>query len=162
MKRGIELSCEWFESPLYAIEDCTMFVHSARHGFLQLRELPCRCLTHLQPPTFLHTSSRTTSSRHIMASLLLASGPPYFVEQDSEHSRSAYHSVSMHPDYRNMSLEELRVQAYNAGQTTTTKPTAKRFPDNFVFSVHPVAGPIHCRKPIRASRDDASYPEEPN
>jgi hypothetical protein len=85
-----------------------------------------------------------------MADLSRASGAPYLVE-----GNDAYQSISMHPLCQDMSLEELRVQAYSAGQTTTiTKPTSTRTPDSFVFRVHPVAGPIHCRKPIRASRDD--------
>jgi hypothetical protein len=126
-------------------------------------------LTHLAPHTLLHSTSRTTATRHIMAAPSQVSGPPYHVEQSSISGKDYYQSISMHPNYRNMSFEELRVQAYSAGQTASTKPTSTRIPDSFVFSVYPVAGPIHCRKPIRASRDATrkyvnamSYPEEPN
>jgi hypothetical protein len=96
-----------------------------------------------------------------MTSRSLASGPPYLVS-----ANEAYQSISMHPARQNVSFEELRMQEYIAGRIIT-KHDSTRIPDSVVFRVNPVAGPIHCRNPIRASRDDSRkyvnsmpYPKE--
>jgi hypothetical protein len=90
-----------------------------------------------------------------MASLSEVSGPPYHIEGvEGVHSmKVAHQSISMHPSCRDMSFEELRMQEYSAGRITT-KPETTTIPDSSVFKLHPAAAPTHCRKSIRASRDD--------
>ena len=111
----------------------------------------------------------TRCKPHDMASVNQIPRPPYLNEADANdgaHAYVAYQSVSMHSSCRNMSFEELRLQEYNARQKTT-KPSATNTPTSFASKVYPVAGPTHCRKLVRASRDDTrryatatSYPEE--
>jgi hypothetical protein len=95
-----------------------------------------------------------------MASFLIPPEPPYFIVEN-DNDKDAYQSISAHPGslglfgsvgYRDMSFEELRVRDYSAGRMPK-KPHPATSLDSFVPTPHPVAGPVHCRKPIRASRD---------
>jgi hypothetical protein len=85
-------------------------------------------------------------------------GPPYFVQSNHEpkpyDEYTHYQSITAHVDpyYRKRSFEELRLLEYEAGRYTAMHSSAA-IPSCFAFGALPVAGPIHCRKPILASRD---------
>jgi hypothetical protein len=85
--------------------------------------------------------------------------PPYFFQ--SNHAPKPYdeyhhyQSITAHADpyYRKRSFEELCLLEYEAGRYTAMHSSAA-VPSCFAYAALPVAGPMHCRKPIRASRDD--------
>jgi hypothetical protein len=86
-------------------------------------------------------------------------GPPYFVEttHDPAPYKEHYHhqSITSHidPFYRKRCFEELRLLEYDAGRYTPIHSSAASSGCS-AFGSLPVAGPVHGRNSIRASRDD--------